>query len=148
VRPLGQTLADFVRLGLRLGVLELQGVHERVEPECVCTALGHLHVGARGLGLLEPAYRTLALDLPVADDGYPVAQLLGFVHVVRGHQDEFAELVLLEDVPEFSAGGGVQPCGGFVQHHDFAVPHKADRDRHPPLETAREVDALLVDDRL
>jgi hypothetical protein len=61
-------------------------------------------------------------DLAVIHDGYAVAELLGFLHVVGG-EDDGAALLLegVDEIPEVTAGLGVEAGGGLVEEEQFGV---------------------------
>ena len=60
----------------------------------------------------------------VVDDGQPVAELVGLLHVVRGEEDGLAVVVeLLEDLPQGDAALGVEAGGGLVEEEDRGPVH-------------------------
>ena len=63
-----------------------------------------------------------AITLAVIHDGHPVAQPLGFFHVVGGEQDGAAGgLEALDQAPELPPGLGVEPGGGLVEEEELGV---------------------------
>ena len=55
-------------------------------------------------------------QVPVVDDGEPVAELVGLLHVVRGEEDGLALAVqLAEDLPQREAALRVEAGGGLVE---------------------------------
>ena len=60
-----------------------------------------------------------ASDAAVVDDGDPVAELVGLLHVVGGEQDRLAVGVeLAEDLPQGDAALRVEPGGRLVEEQD------------------------------
>ena len=58
-------------------------------------------------------------DLAVVHDRHPVAQLVGFLHVVRGQHDGLPLGVeALEQIPQGQASLGVEPGGGLVEEEN------------------------------
>lgn len=94
-------------------------------------------VGARaGLELFGRSQRE---QLPVIDDREPVAELIGFFHVVRGQQDRLTLSVqFAEDLPEREAALRIQPGGRLVEEQGGRPVHDRPGDhetlRHPTRE--------------
>ncbi len=65
--------------------------------------------------------------------GYPVAERLGLLHVVRGEQDGLALVVQQpEDVPEVHPGLRVEPGGRLVEEQHLGPVHQRPGDQQPP----------------
>ncbi len=112
------------------GVIDLCGDSVGVGPGCeeVGDGLAELSLGVlievrRGLdgddvatnALDEVGGCVVSDELATVEDGELVAIFCG-VEFVGGHGDGGAELIAkcFEDLPEFSAGGGIEAVGGFV----------------------------------
>ena len=76
----------------------------------------------------------------MVDDGDAVAELVGFIHVVRGHEDgEIAfGLEAGEHFPDGDAGDGVEAGGGFVEEEDFGFVDEAAGDFEAAAHAAGE----------
>ncbi len=87
---------------------------------------------------LERLRRVDGHDLPVVDDGDPVA-VLGLVHVVRGQEDGdvFPGLQVVDVLPDRRAGLRVQAHGRLVQEQHVRRVQQAAGDLQPPLHAAR-----------
>ena len=88
----------------------------------------------------EPFRRVLRDQVAVIDDGNPVAEYFGFVHVMRCQQHRparFAELC--EDVPELPARLRIESCGRLVEEQQVGISCQGARDRQPLLLSSREL---------
>ena len=75
----------------------------------------------------------------VMDDRDPVAQLLGFLEVMRGQDDRDALAVQLADVvPQLPAELDIDPRGRLVEHQDRRRMDHRLGDQQPPLHAARQ----------
>ena len=76
--------------------------------------------------ILEVFWGIEGNDLPVIDDGDPVAEPVRFIHVVRGEDDRDPLLLCqgCDILPEVVAGLGVQPERWFVKEKDRRVVEK------------------------
>src|SRR5262249_5923974 len=95
---------------------------------------------------LQFARRTQGGDLAVVDDGQPVAQPIGLVHVVRA--DENREIAfaaqLLEQLPDDATALRIEPGGGLVEEEDARAVDEAARDLEPAAHAARVRPRRLV----
>ena len=76
-------------------------------------------------------------ELAVTQDGHPVGEVLGLVHVVGGQEDRLAELLQPRDhVPGAAARRGVEAGGRLVEEDELRVADDPDRNvnrrRWPP----------------
>ncbi len=79
-------------------------------------------------------------------DHQVVTQVLGFFHVVGGQYDGLSRgLDRPDQLPKTASGLGVEPCGGFVQKHDFGVIDQGQRQQQPLSLTARKFGGELVE---
>ena len=87
-----------------------------------------------------------AFELAVIDDRDAVAQLVGFVHVVR--RDEHRQVALrldpLQHLPHGDARDRIEAGRRLVEEEDARLVHQAARDLDAPPHAAREVLHLLV----
>ncbi len=61
-------------------------------------------------------------DFSVIDDGQPVAEAFGLVHVVRGEQDSATFFLEgADDVPELAAALGIESGGGLVEKKNARI---------------------------
>ena len=74
-------------------------------------------------------------DLTVVDDGHPVGEQLGLLHVVGGQNDRLSLLPVepLEQLPQAVTHLRVQPGGGLVQEYHLRVVDQRRRHRKAPL---------------
>ena len=93
----------------------------------------------------QPARRALGDDAATVHHHQPVAQLLGFVHVVRGqHQRDAALLEPVEAVPQDVAGLRVEAGGRLVEQQQVGFAHQRPGDREAALHATRQrVDAFV-----
>ena len=123
-----------VAIALLLGLLERR-VHRRGGHVAVDGDLDHLlaHHADQFAG------RLVGDQLAVVDDRDPVAQLLGFLEVVRGQHHRHALAVELGDqLPQLAAQLDVDAGGRLVEHQDRRrVDHRLG-DQQPPLHPARQ----------
>ena len=78
-------------------------------------------------------------DLPLAQDGDAVGELLGLVEVVRGQQDRLAERAQRADhLPGGPARGRVEAGRRLVEEEDLGVADQAEAEVEPPLLAAGE----------
>ena len=97
-----------------------------------------------GVGPISWRGEPSATKRPVVHDHQPIAQLLGFVHVVGGqHQGHALLLEPVEAVPEQVAGLGVEPGRGLVEQQVRVVDQRSG-DGEPPLHAARQRLDLVV----
>ena len=76
----------------------------------------------------------------MVDDGEPVAQALGFVHVVGGKQHGAAgALKLAHDLPQLAPALRIEARGRLVEKKNFRIAHQRRRDRQPLPLAAREL---------
>src|ERR1700722_18164092 len=66
----------------------------------------------------------------MVDDGDAVAEIVGFVHVMRGDEDRQLHAVaqLVEHLPDSNARYGIEAGGGFVEKEDAGVVNEAASD--------------------
>jgi hypothetical protein len=85
------------------------------------------------------AWRSLSGEPALVHDDEPVAELLGFVHVVRrDHQRHPVLLQAIEPVPEQVAGLRVEPGRRLVEDEQVRVRDQGTRDGETSLHAARE----------
>ena len=83
--------------------------------------------------------RSLGDDAAVVDDGEPVAQGVGLVHVVGGEDDGFAEAVVIaDDLPQQQARLRIEAGAGLVEEQHFGIVHHGAGDGEALHHAARE----------
>ncbi len=76
--------------------------------------------------------RTFGNNLPVVHDCKPVAEALGFVHVMRGQQHRAAGfLKRANDVPKLPSALGIEASGRFIQEKHPGRSNQSGRHRKP-----------------
>jgi hypothetical protein len=89
----------------------------------------------------ERGGRALRNDPAGGDQGYPVGEVLGLVHVMRGQEYGLAERgEVLHDRPGLVPGRRVEAGGRLIEEEQVGVARQRDRDVEPPLLPARELD--------
>ncbi len=95
---------------------------------------GHAVAAAEGLGC------AFGDDAPVGEDGDPVGQVLGLVHVVGGQEDRLAELAEPgDDLPGGPAGRRIETGGRLVQEDDLGVADQGQGDIEAPALAAGQL---------
>ena len=113
------------------------------------TSVGSNVVGAGVIAQLEHlawrvlfdqlARRTDRHDLAPVHHDQPVAQLLGFVHVVRGqHERDPALLEPVQPVPQHVASLRIEPGRRLVEQQQFGLVDQCAGDRDPSLHAPRQ----------
>ena len=67
------------------------------------------------------------------DDGNPVAELVGFDHVVSGQKDRTGVVFidpLANEFAHITSGANIQAQGGLIQEEDFGIGEKTAHDVH------------------
>ena len=86
---------------------------------------------------LEVAGRALAHDQTVVDDREPIAELVGFLQVLRREEDRRPALVDAADlVPDRQPAGGVQPGRRLVEEEHLGLVHERRGKVEPALHAA------------
>ena len=99
----------------------------------------HLGVGADGR--LEAGGRVEREQLAVVHDRDPVAELVGFLHVVRRQQDRLTAARAARAMTSHSASRlcGSRPAVGSSRNEHVGVVHDRPRDHQPLRHAAREL---------
>ena len=119
----------------------LLAVAETVEVAVRRRAVGEAELDHLALHVLRDqlARRALGDDLRLVHHDEPVAELLGFVHVVRGEHLRHALLLEpVEAIPEHVARLRVEAGRRLVEQEQLGVVHQRAGDRQPALHAARE----------
>ena len=87
---------------------------------------------------LEGRRRALADDAPLVDDGQPIAQLVGFLEVLRGQEDgRPAPVDAAHLLPHGEPAGGVEAGGRLVEEEHLGLVHERRREVQAALHPAR-----------
>ena len=82
--------------------------------------------------LLQAGRRVEGDDPALVDDGDPVAELVGLLHVVRREEDRLpVDVELAEDLPQGDAALRVEAGGGLVEEQDRRPVHDRPGDHQP-----------------
>ncbi len=116
-----------------------QPIEPTIELDRLARGKAELENLAADVALDELAGRALGDDPRLVHDNEPIAELLGFVHVV-GRQDEGHPLLLepIELVPEEVAGLRVEAGRRLVEEEEIGLVHEGSGDRQASLHPARE----------
>jgi hypothetical protein len=88
-----------------------------------------------GLQLTRGAFRH---DASTVDDGDARAELVGFLHVLRGQEDRRPGCVQLSYLlPQRGAGVGIEARGGLVEEHHLGLVHQGEGQVEPSLHPSR-----------
>src|SRR5579863_2360470 len=78
-------------------------------------------------------------DFAVLDDGDAVAQALGFLHQMSGHEDRFAAVAdAAHQIPDCSPGLRVEPGGQLIQKNYFRIVDQSQGDEQALFLPARQ----------
>src|ERR1044071_762626 len=84
-------------------------------------------------------------DLAVVHDRHAIAELFGFLHVVRGDDDGAAcAFDSFDEIPELPPRLGIEAGGGLVEKEELGIGDEGARERQPLLLTTRQLPHATV----